>query len=351
MGSGGYNAALLCLASIGNTWSDGYKDPKETVQHLRIPVPETTVPFLGFVKSLALKHLICGTIAGAVSSASCAPLGAAKTRVIARRGGTSTSEVLTNLSKKPGGILGLFPASLSSWMMMIFIGSLKRGVQFLTFESVKRSEERRHTRDPKVVPLLPREVSISTLSGALSAVTSLLTTYPFNTIQDRLMLQPEDYSSTFSAFGKVLREEGVRGLYTGLGPELLRMVPSAAAEFYAYEALKSKFLDPATKNIGVVASLAIGAAAGALSTTLTYPLELARKELSLSAVPNTALHFSSTWDVLRAVSAREGFRGLYRGLELDLLQIVPPTAVSFAVYEVMKRVLIAVAEEKRNEVK
>ena len=61
------------------------------------------------------------------------------------------------------------------------------GMQFATFEAVKRTEKRRHIRDPKVLPL-PRAIPIATLAGAAAGFTSTFFVYPFMVLNDRIVL-------------------------------------------------------------------------------------------------------------------------------------------------------------------
>lgn len=163
---------------------------------------------------------------------------------------------------------------------------------------------------------------------------------------------------------QVLRNEGgVRELYRGITPALISIVPSAAVSFYTYETLKTNYLLKTLKkkNPGLEAlrSLIIGGLAGAVSTAVTYPLELARKEILLSALPSSAVqfagagnaHYNNTWQALNGIARAEGFRGLYRGMLPQVLQVVPMTAVTFMVYELAKRAFVASGEESRDEVK
>lgn len=41
------------------------------------------------------------------------------------------------------------------------------------------------------------------------------------------------------ALSHILRKEGVRGLYAGVGPSVLQVLPNAALSYYAYEYFKA----------------------------------------------------------------------------------------------------------------
>lgn len=171
-------------------------------------------------------------------------------------------------------------------------------------------------------------------------------------------VQADAYKGFKDAFLKILNTEGLPALFRGINPQIIKMVPSAAASFYTYETLKDQYLKEQGKlELDTWASLSIGAASGAISTALTYPLEVARKQISFSALPKGAvdvgrtLHYNNIFQALRGILKNEGLGGLYRGLPVECLEIVPMTALSFAVYEVAKRAFIAVNEESRDEAK
>ena len=49
-------------------------------------------------------------------------------------------------------------------------------------------------------------------------------------------------ATTFrGAARSLLRERGVAGLYAGVGPTMLQVLPSAALSYYAYEVFKARF--------------------------------------------------------------------------------------------------------------
>ena len=72
-----------------------------------------------------------------------------------------------------------------------------------------------------------------------------------------------------------------------------------------------------------MADLFIGAAAGAVSRTLTAPLELYKIQGQ-----NRYMPFSTLGDTLK----KEGWRGLWKGNLINCLRISPQLAVSYAVY-------------------
>ena len=65
-------------------------------------------------------------------------------------------------------------------------------------------------------------------------------TYPYQVIRTRLQMYDAEhmYQNAGDVVVKVWRQEGVTGFYRGLGPNLLRVLPSTWVTFLVYEKTK-----------------------------------------------------------------------------------------------------------------
>lgn len=75
-------------------------------------------------------------------------------------------------------------------------------------------------------------------SGLLAGSFATVTTQPFDLLKTRVQLQPSKYPNFLDAFGTVLREEGLLGLYRGTVPRLIRKTLSSAVTWTVYEELR-----------------------------------------------------------------------------------------------------------------
>ncbi|KAL9129849.1 MAG: hypothetical protein Q9217_001804 [Psora testacea] len=77
------------------------------------------------------------------------------------------------------------------------------------------------------------------LSG-LAKVVAGSVTYPYQVVRARLQMYDADsqYKNATDVVRQVLRREGVAGFYKGLGPNLLRVMPSTWVTFLVYEMTK-----------------------------------------------------------------------------------------------------------------
>ena len=87
----------------------------------------------------------------------------------------------------------------------------------------------------------------SFLSGGLAGVSALSITYPTDLIRRRLQLQGFDpnvpvYNGIIDCFKKIVKSEGILGLYRGLGYSYLKSFPSVAVQFWCIDILKNNFI-------------------------------------------------------------------------------------------------------------
>lgn len=80
------------------------------------------------------------------------------------------------------------------------------------------------------------------MAGGLAGGAFWVSVYPADVVKS--VIQIDDfknpkYSGAFDAFKKILKSEGISGLYKGFGPAMARSVPANAACFLAYEVTRS----------------------------------------------------------------------------------------------------------------
>lgn len=77
----------------------------------------------------------------------------------------------------------------------------------------------------------------TTIAGGIGGMCLWTSIFPFDVVKSRIQIESSTESMT-SVLKKVARQEGVRGLYKGLTPTLLRTFPATGALFVAYENTK-----------------------------------------------------------------------------------------------------------------
>ncbi|CAH2077232.1 unnamed protein product [Thlaspi arvense] len=276
-----------------------------------------------------LRRLFSGAMAGAVSRTVVAPLETIRTHLMVGSGGSSSTEVFGDIMKHEGWT-GLFRGNLVNVIRV----APARAVELFVFETVNKKLSPENGEQSKI------PIPASLLAGACAGVSQTLLTYPLELIKTRLTIQRGVYKGIFDAFVKIIREEGPTELYRGLAPSLIGVVPYAATNYFAYDSLRKAYRSVSKQEkIGNIETLLIGSLAGALSSTATFPLEVARKHMQVGAVSGRVV-YKNMLDALVSILEHEGILGWYKGLGPSCLKLVPAAGISFMCYEACKKILV-----------
>ncbi|KAD6795053.1 hypothetical protein E3N88_05949 [Mikania micrantha] len=276
----------------------------------------------------SLRRLISGAIAGAVSRTCVAPLETIRTHLMVGSSGHSTTEVFQDIMHTEGWT-GLFRGNLVNVIRV----APSKAIELFAYDTVKKS------LTPKLGEKSKPRIPESLIAGAAAGISSTICTYPLELLKTRLTVQRGVYRNLVDAFLKIVKEEGPAELYRGLTPSLIGVVPYAAANYFAYDTLRKAYKKILKKDeIGNIATLLIGSAAGAISSSATFPLEVARKHMQAGAVNGRV--YDNMLHALLTILEKEGVVGLYRGLGPSCIKIVPAAGISFMCYEACKKILV-----------
>jgi len=289
--------------------------------------------------SIIAKSLLAGGVAGMCAKTAVAPLDRVKILLQAQNKHYKQLGVAASLKKvvTNEGTLALFKGNTAQMVRVFPYGAL----QFTSFELFK-------TLLPSLgLGWLGKEAhTMKFVAGSLAGLTAVSATFPLDTIRARLAFQvvgETKYQGIFHAGGSIMRTEGAVGLYRGLTPTLLGIIPYAGLSFYFFELLKTKLLQhfpwarsktpSGEMTLVLSAKLLCGGLAGALSQTISYPLDVARRKMQLGVGGNMRGVLVNTYN-------QEGVvRGLFRGMSVNYVRAIPMTAISFSVYESMKQLM------------
>ncbi|CAE6384209.1 unnamed protein product [Rhizoctonia solani] len=151
-----------------------------------------------------------------------------------------------------------------------------------------------------------------------------------------------------NSLSKIKAEHGVRGLYRGVGTNVVGNGASWGAYFWLYAAIKSKMFnspDPRTPAPPLT-NLIASAEASIITALLTNPIWVVKVRV-FTTQPGQPGAYRGLWDGLSSIYKHEGWRGLYRGTSLALLS-VSNGAIQFVAYEELKRLCF---ERKRSKLR
>jgi solute carrier family 25 protein 44 len=144
----------------------------------------------------------------------------------------------------------------------------------------------------------------------------------------------------------ILKQEGVRGLYRGLGMSLLTYTPSSAAWWSAYGWYQSsawrllylRGYDVRDSDLGTIAAVqaASGCLAGLTSGALMTPLDVIKTQVQVAGRCSTTARLS-TLEVVGRLYRREGISGFWRGSIPRMLSVALWGSCMVSAYEFLKR--------------
>ncbi|XP_075698860.1 solute carrier family 25 member 16-like isoform X2 [Rhinoderma darwinii] len=195
------------------------------------------------------------------------------------------------------------------------------------------------------------------VSGSVAGITAMICTYPLDVVRARLTFQvkgEDEYKGVIHAFRSIYTNEGgFRGYYKGLVPTIIGMAPYAGISFYTFESLKTSGLENAPKLLGQASAdnpdvlllktpikLLFGGLSGAISQTIVYPWDVARRRMLLADILQQNENCQTMFQTLRFIYREHGVRhGLYRGLSISYIRCIPTNAVAFTILEYMRQLL------------
>jgi len=173
--------------------------------------------------------------------------------------------------------------------------------------------------------------------GSIAGATGATAVYPIDLVKTRMQNQRTGsyigelmYRNSFDCFKKVIRHEGVTGLYRGLVPQLMGVAPEKAIKLTMNDLVRDKLSDK-KGQLPVYAEMIAGGTAGASQVMFTNPLEIVKIRLQVAG------EVASTQRVSALSVVRElGFFGLYKGARACLLRDIPFSAIYFPAYAHLK---------------
>ncbi|KAM3755500.1 hypothetical protein ACB098_02G043600 [Castanea mollissima] len=196
---------------------------------------------------------------------------------------------------------------------------------------------------------------LSYVSGALAGCAATVGSYPFDLLRTILASQgePKVYPTMRSAFVDIVRARGFRGLYAGLSPTLVEIIPYAGLQFGTFDTFKrwtlawnrirasNSGLNYTEDGITSFQLLLCGLAAGTCAKLVCHPLDVVKKRFQVEGLPRHPRYgarvehraYKNMFHALHQILQMEGWAGLYKGIVPSTVKAAPAAAVTFVAYE------------------
>lgn len=234
---------------------------------LRFQVPDVGQSMKNFFRTREVGEFISGALAGAMTKAVLAPLETIRTRMVVGVGSKHIAGSFIEVIEE-NGWQGLWAGNTINMLRII----PTQAIEFATFECVTRTmtaaqakwkEKQKLQIGPINIDLSFPWISPVAVGGAAAGIVSTLVCHPLEVIKDRLTVNREAYPSITLAFRKICMDDGIGGLYAGLSPTLMGMLPYSTCYYFMYETLKTKYCQAhKKKSLNRAELLIIGAPSG-----------------------------------------------------------------------------------------
>ncbi|KAI3389945.1 hypothetical protein SNEBB_005827 [Seison nebaliae] len=284
-------------------------------------------------KVSGFKGIVAGGITGGIEICITYPTEYVKTLLQldenrGRSGGKRLYNGPVDCLKKTYNAHGFF--GLYRGLSVLVYGSIpKSAVRFGAFEELKR-----RASDERGV-LTPTKRLLCGLGAGISEAIFAVT--PMETIKVKFIHDQQTtkkYRGFFHGVREIMKIEGVRGLYQGLTPTMIKQGSNQAIRFYVMESCKSEYRRLNNLDVNAVVPLYVtglfGATAGAASVFGNTPIDVIKTRMQSSEAKSK---YKGTFDCAMKIAQKEGLPAFYKGTVPRLSRVCLDVAITFMIYD------------------
>ncbi|XP_048774292.1 mitochondrial adenyl nucleotide antiporter SLC25A25-like isoform X2 [Ostrea edulis] len=199
--------------------------------------PESAIKFMAYEQFKKIIHgdskeelrvgerLLAGSLAGATAQTIIYPMEVLKTRLAIRKTGQYKGilDCAMKIHQKEGAavfyrgyipnLLGIIPYA---------------GIDLAVYETLKKLYMKKYENtDPGIFVLLG--------CGTISCTAGQLASYPLALVRTKLQAQGAKADSMLGLFKKIIKQDGLTGLYRGIVPNFMKVIPAVGISYVVYE--------------------------------------------------------------------------------------------------------------------
>jgi solute carrier family 25 S-adenosylmethionine transporter 26 len=270
-----------------------------------------------------------GGIAGAFTYFCLHPLDTIKTKLQTKGASDIYANTLDAVLKtfQSKGILGFY-----SGISAVIVGSTaSSAVYFGTCELGKSVLSKLPNYPPVLIP---------PTAGAMGNIVSSAIMVPKELITQRMQAGAKGRS--WQVLLKIIENDGVLGLYAGYSATLLRNLPAGVLSYSSFEYLKAAVLSKTKQaQMEPIQSVICGALAGAISASITTPLDVVKTRLMTQNVNKVAaVVHSGVSATVKQIVKEEGWVGFTRGMGPRVLHSACFSALGYFAFETARLAIL-----------
>jgi solute carrier family 25 protein 34/35 len=202
-----------------------------------------------------------------------------------------------------------------------------------------------------------QNLPINIVAGASSGILGAFLGSPFFLVKTRLQSYSpflpvgtqHQYRNAADGLSQIWRSEGIRGLWRGVGPAMVRTGFGSSVQLPTYFFAKRMLTTHAGLSDGAPLHLLSSAASGVVVCVVMHPPDTVMSRM----YNQTGNLYASAWDCLYRTVKAEGPLAVYKGFFAHLARILPHTVLTLSLAEqtnkLMRRVEERVVPSLRKE--
>lgn len=178
--------------------------------------------------------------------------------------------------------------------------------------------------------------------GSIAGCIGATVVYPIDLVKTRMQAQKHKalYDNSMDCFKKIIKNEGLKGLYSGLAAQLVGVAPEKAIKLTVNDLVRGIGTDDLGK-ITMPWEIIAGSSAGACQVIFTNPLEIVKIRLQMQGGQKAKVLAPGEIPLKKLTAGQIikqlGVKGLYKGASACLLRDVPFSAIYFPTYANIKK--------------
>lgn len=202
-----------------------------------------------------------------------------------------------------------------------------------------RSPAHKNDADSMALQSLP----VNIFAGASSGVLGAMAGSPFFLVKTRLQSYSpflpvgtqHHYRNAWDGLSQIYRSEGVKGLYRGVGPAMVRTGFGSSVQLPTYFFAKRRLVRHFGMEEGPGLHLLSSAASGFVVCCVMHPPDTVMSRM----YNQTGNLYNSAWDCLYRTVKTEGPLAVYKGFFAHLARILPHTILTLTLAEQTKKLM------------
>jgi len=195
-------------------------------------------------------------------------------------------------------------------------------------------------KDAKGDPPLSKKI----LAGLTTGAFGITIANPTDVVKVRLQAEgrlppnvPRKYNSVTDAYVKIVREEGIRGLWRGWAPNVLRNSVINAVELASYDEIKYQIIASGFLKDGVACHFVSSALAGFLAVIFGSPFDVVKTRM-MSSAKGSGEYYKNPLDCVIKTLKKEGPLAFYDGFIANCSRLVTWNIVMFMSLQQLRRI-------------